>query len=56
LILVSTVGVFLAAAIVTTILALEFDVAPGFVTNVVFVSTVLSPLTLTRPIAWLHAV
>lgn len=42
------------AAIVTTIVALEFDVAPSFVTNVVFASTVLSPLTLTGLIAWLQ--
>jgi predicted permease len=41
------------AAIVTTIIALEFDVAPRFVTSVVFVSTLLSPLTLTGLIAWL---
>jgi predicted permease len=42
------------AAIVTTIIALEFDVAPRFVTSVVFVSTLLSPLTLTALIAWLQ--
>jgi predicted permease len=50
-------GVLLAsmpAAVVTTILALEFDVAPAFVTNVVFVSTVLSPFTLTPLIAYLR--
>jgi malate permease and related proteins len=50
-------GVLLAsmpAAVVTTILALEFDVAPTFVTNCVFVSTVLSPLTLTPLIAYLR--
>jgi predicted permease len=41
------------AAIVTTIIALEFDVAPRFVTSVVFLSTLLSPLTLTALIAWL---
>jgi predicted permease len=41
------------AAIVTTIIALEFDVAPRFVTSVVFISTLLSPLTLTALIAWL---
>jgi predicted permease len=44
------------AAIVTTIVALEFDVAPSFVTNVVFASTVLSPLTLTGLIAWLQRI
>jgi predicted permease len=41
-------------AVVTTILALEFDVAPAFVTSVVFASTVLSPLTLTPLIAYLQ--
>jgi predicted permease len=49
-------GVALAsmpAAVVTTILALEFDVAPAFVTSAVFVSTFLSPLTLTPLIAFL---
>jgi predicted permease len=40
-------------AVVTTILALEFDLAPEFVTSAVFVSTVLSPLTLTFLIAYL---
>ena len=50
-------GVLLAsmpAAVVTTILALEFDVAPAFVTNVVFASTLLSPFTLTPLIAYLR--
>src|SRR5262245_51260178 len=49
-------GVVLASmptAVITTILALEFDVAPSFVTNVVFVTTVLSPLTLSPLIAYL---
>ena len=49
-------GVVLASmpvAVVTTILALEFDVAPAFVTSAVFVSTFLSPLTLTPLIAYL---
>jgi predicted permease len=41
-------------AVVTTILALEFDVAPTFVTSTVFVTTVLSPLTLTVLIAYLR--
>lgn len=41
------------AAVVTTILALEFDAAPTFVTSVVFLSTLLSPLTLTVLIAYL---
>jgi predicted permease len=42
------------AAVITTILALEFDVAPGFVTSVVFASTLLSPFTLTALIAYLQ--
>jgi malate permease and related proteins len=41
------------AAVVTTILALQYEVAPGFVTSVVVVSTLLSPFTLTWMIAWL---
>ena len=40
-------------AVVTTILALEFDLAPEFVTSAVFVSTILSPLTLVFLIAYL---
>jgi predicted permease len=40
-------------AVVTTILALEFELAPEFVTSAVFVSTILSPLTLTFLIAYL---
>lgn len=49
-------GVVLASmpvAVITTILALEFDVAPAFVTNAVFISTLLSPLTLTPLLAYL---
>jgi predicted permease len=49
-------GVVLASmpvAVITTILALEFDVAPTFVTSTVFVSTLLSPLTLTPLLAYL---
>ena len=52
-------GVVLASmpvAVVTTILALEFDVAPAFVTSAVFLSTLLSPLTLTPLIAYLRLV
>ena len=41
------------AAVVTTILALQYEVAPGFVTNVVVISTLLSPFTLTWIIAML---
>jgi predicted permease len=41
-------------AVITTILALEFELAPEFVTSAVFLSTVASPLTLTPLIAYLH--
>ena len=41
-------------AVVTTILALEFDIAPAFVTSAVFASTLLSPFTLTPLIAYLR--
>jgi predicted permease len=39
---------------VTTILALEYDVLPAFVTSVVLLATLLSPLTLTVLIAYLQ--
>jgi predicted permease len=42
------------AAVVTTVLALEFDLDPNFATSVVFVSTVLSPLSLVLIIAYLQ--
>jgi len=41
-------------AVVTTVIALEFDVEPAFVTSVVIASTAISPLTLTVIIAWLQ--
>jgi malate permease and related proteins len=41
-------------AVVTTILALEFELAPEFVTSAVFISTIASPLTLTPLIAYLR--
>ncbi|MBE3071404.1 MAG: AEC family transporter [Acidobacteria bacterium] len=41
------------SAVVNTILALEFDIAPTFVTSVVFVSTMLSPITVAAVIALL---
>jgi predicted permease len=43
-------------AVITTILAVEFDVLPDFVTSVVFASTLLSPLTVTLLIAYLQSV
>ena len=42
------------SAVVNTILALEFDIKPTFVTSVVFVSTMLSPFTVTIVIALLQ--
>lgn len=41
-------------AVVTTILSLEFELAPDFVTSAVFVSTIASPLTLAPLIAYLQ--
>jgi predicted permease len=41
-------------AVITTIFALEFELAPEFVTSAVFLSTVASPLTLTPLIAYLR--
>jgi predicted permease len=41
-------------AVATTILALEYDNSPDFVTGAVFLSTLLSPLTLTPLIAYLQ--
>lgn len=43
-------------AVVTSILALEFNVAPNFVTSAVLTSTVLSPFTLTWLISYLQRV
>ncbi len=41
------------SAVINTILALEYDIAPTFVTSVVFVSTALSPVTVAAVIALL---
>ncbi len=43
------------AAVLTTVLATEFDVEPSFVSVAVFVTTLLSPLTLTPLLAFLGA-
>jgi predicted permease len=43
------------AAVGSTLLATEYDAEPSFVTSVVFVSTLLSPLTLTPLLAFLGA-
>jgi len=42
-------------AVLSTVLATEFDVEPAFVTTVVFTTTLLSPLTLTPLLAYLGA-
>ncbi len=41
------------SAVITTIVALEFDLAPAFVTATVIVTTILSPITVTLIIAFL---
>jgi predicted permease len=41
-------------AVITTILALEFELDPEFVTSAVFLSTIASPLTLVPLIAYLR--
>ncbi len=70
LLAISTAGVFglqgvaykagiieasMPSAVLATVLATEFDVKPAFVTTVVFITTVLSPLTLTPLLAYLGA-
>ena len=42
------------AAVVTTVLALEFDLDPSFATSAVFVSTMLSPFSVVLIIAYLQ--
>jgi predicted permease len=42
-------------AVMTTVLATEFDLEPSFVTTAVFTTTLLSPLTLTPLLAYLGA-
>lgn len=42
-------------AVITTILAVEYDIDPVFVTGTVLVTTLLSPLTLTPLIAYLQS-
>ena len=41
-------------AVVTTVIALEFDLEPNFATSAVFVSTILSPFSLVLIIAYLQ--
>ena len=43
------------AAVMSTVLATEYNVEPAFVTLVVFVGTLISPLILTPLMAWLGA-
>ncbi len=42
-------------AVISIILATEYDVEPEYVTSVVFVTTVLCPFTLTPLLSWLRA-
>jgi hypothetical protein len=50
---VATVEASMPTAVITTILATEFDTRPGFVTATVFVSTLASVVTLTLLLQWL---
>lgn len=43
------------SAVLTTVIATEFDIEPSFVTGVVFLTTIISPLTLTPLLAYLGA-
>lgn len=42
-------------AVLSTVLATEYNVKPAFVTSVVFITTILSPITLTPLLAYLGA-
>ena len=50
---VAILSASMPAAVITTVLALEFDVDPSFATSAVFLSTILSPFTLVLLIAYL---
>ena len=50
----SIIQASMPAAVITTVLALEFDLDAGFSTNVVMFSTLLSPFTLVFLIAYLQ--
>jgi malate permease and related proteins len=50
---VAIVGASMPAAVITTVLALEFNLDPSFATGAVFLSTLLSPFTLVLLIAYL---
>jgi predicted permease len=43
------------SAVITIVIATEYDVEPAFVTAVVFFTTLMSPLTLTPLLSWLGA-
>jgi predicted permease len=43
------------SAVICIVLATEYDVEPTFVTSVVFLTTLLSPLSLTPLLAYLGA-
>jgi predicted permease len=51
---VAIVGASMPAAVITTVLALEFDLDPSFATGAVFLSTILSPFTLVVLLAYLQ--
>jgi hypothetical protein len=51
---VAIVGASMPAAVITTVLALEFDLDASFATGAVFLSTILSPLTLVVLLAYLQ--
>ena len=50
---VAIVGASMPAAVITTVFALEFDLDASFATSAVFLSTILSPVTLVLLIAYL---
>jgi predicted permease len=49
------VEVGMPSAVLTTVIATEFDIEPAFVSAVVFITTILSPLTLTPLLFYLGA-
>jgi predicted permease len=51
---VAIVGASMPAAVITTVLALEFDLDASFATGAVFLSTILSPFTLVVLLAYLQ--
>jgi len=51
---VAILAAAMPAAVVTTVLALEFDLDPSFATSAVFLSTMVSPVTLVVLIAYLQ--